>query len=675
MSPEPRPFQRLLVANRGEIACRIMRTARRRGLTSIAVYSEADAAALHVGVADEAYLIGPAAAQKSYLNIDAVIAAARAAGADAVHPGYGFLSENADFAEACAAADLIFVGPPAAAIRAMGSKIEAKALMAGAGVPLVPGYHGDDQSDAALTAAAGEIGYPLLIKASAGGGGKGMRVVTEARDFAEALAGARREAQGAFGDDRVLLELYLTRPRHIEIQVFADHKGNAVHLFERDCSLQRRYQKVLEEAPAPEIEPEMRAAMGTAAVAAARAIDYRGAGTVEFIVEAGAFYFMEMNTRLQVEHPVTEMVTGLDLVEWQLRVAAGEPLPLRQEEIRLRGHAVEARIYAEDPVKGFLPASGQLHHLIYPAEGEGLRVDAGAKAGEAISPFYDPMFAKVIAWGSERAVALARLRRALAELRVVGVATNSAFLHRLAADPEICAGPVDTGFIERRGAALLPPAEPVPDEILALAALAELERHRAEAAARAAGSADPHSPFNLVTGWRINVETQTGFTFFDKEDEKTVIVHYQPEGYRFSLPGGDRFGQGRLSEEGSLQAELDGHRMVVSVFWQDDSLTIFRGAEGFQLGRYDPLALADDSLAGSNRLLAPMPGRIVEVRVRADDAVEAGQVLLVMEAMKMEHSVIAPAGGRVQAVHVAAGELVDDGSELIAFEAVTSEDT
>ena len=662
-------FSRLLVANRGEIACRVMRTARRMGLTTIAVYSAPDRDALHVRSADEAYAIGPASPKESYLNIDAVIAAAQTAGAEAVHPGYGFLSENAAFAEACASAGLVFVGPTPAAIRAMGSKIEAKAIMAEAGVPLVPGYHAADQSDDALAAAAAEIGYPLLIKASAGGGGKGMRVVQAAADFAEALAGARREALGAFGDDKVLLERYLTAPRHIEVQVFADNDGNVIHLFERDCSLQRRHQKVLEEAPAPGMKPEMRDAMGAAAVAAAKAIDYRGAGTVEFIVEAGAFYFMEMNTRLQVEHPVTEMITGLDLVEWQLRVAAGQPLPLRQDEVRLTGHAVEARLYAEDPARGFLPASGPLHRLVYPAEGEGLRVDAGAQAGEAVTPHYDPMFAKVIAWGPERPVALARLCRALAELRVVGLATNAGFLHALASHPEVRAAAIDTGFIEREAAVLAPPPGAAPDEILALAALAELERHRADAERRAARSSDPFSPFNLVTGWRINVETQTAFTFFDDEGEKTVVLHYRPQGHRFTLPSGELEGQGSVSADGLLRAELGGRRVVASVYWEGDSLTIYRGAERFTLRCHDPLAAQDEALAGRDRLLAPMPGRIVQIKVAAGETVTSGQALLVMEAMKMEHTILAPADGVVKAIHAAVGELVDDGVELVAFEA------
>src|SRR6266702_728471 len=447
-------FSKILIANRGEIACRIIRTARRMGIATVAVYSEADAAALHVALADEARLIGPPPARESYLDIAAVIAAARDSGAAAVHPGYGFLSENAEFAEACAKAGLVFIGPSPEVIRAMGSKAAAKALMEAHGVPVVPGYHGAEQHEGRLVAEAGRIGFPVMIKASAGGGGRGMRIVAGVGEFAAALDGARREAVGAFGDDRMLIERYLAAPRHIEVQVFGDAHGNAVHLFERDCSIQRRHQKIIEEAPAPGLDPAQRAAIGNAALKAARAVGYVGAGTVEFIVptdkKAGdAFYFMEMNTRIQVEHPVTEAVTGVDLVEWQLRIAAGEELPLRQEELALNGHAIEARLYAENPARDFLPSTGTLHALHLP-EGEGVRVESGVRAGDSVSPFYDPMIAKLIAWGEDRETARARLRRALGDTALVGVATNLGFLTRVAADPDFAAGRVDTRFIERR---------------------------------------------------------------------------------------------------------------------------------------------------------------------------------------------------------------------------------
>ncbi|MGC2414923.1 MAG: acetyl-CoA carboxylase biotin carboxylase subunit, partial [Stellaceae bacterium] len=447
-------FAKILIANRGEIACRVIRTARRMGIATVAVYSEADTQALHVALSDEARLIGPAAPRDSYLNIPAIIAAARASGAEAVHPGYGFLSENAEFAEACAAAGLVFIGPPAEAIRAMGSKAAAKALIEAHGVPVVPGYHGAEQDEGRLLAEAEGIGFPVIIKASAGGGGRGMRIVRAAGEFAEALDGARREAKGAFGDDRMLLERYLERPRHIEVQVFGDTQGNLVDVFERDCSIQRRHQKIIEEAPAPGLDQARRKAIGEAALAAARAVGYVGAGTVEFMLDGDAFYFMEMNTRLQVEHPVTEAVTGIDLVEWQLLVAAGEALPLRQAEISLRGHAIEARLYAEDPARGFLPSTGTLYALTLP-EGEGVRVETGVRAGDAVTPFYDAMIAKIIAWGEDRAAARARLSRALADTALLGVTTNLGLLGRILADPEFAAGGVDTGFIERRGAALV----------------------------------------------------------------------------------------------------------------------------------------------------------------------------------------------------------------------------
>ena len=448
-------FSKILIANRGEIACRVIRTARRMGIATVAVYSDADAGALHVAMADAARHIGPPAARESYLNIDAVVTAARDSGSQAVHPGYGFLSENADFAEACVAAGLVFIGPPAEAIRAMGSKAAAKAQMQAHGVPVVPGYHGDEQDQARLAAEAERIGFPVLIKASAGGGGRGMRIVEKADDFARALDGAKREAAGAFGDDRVLLERYLEEPRHIEVQVFGDHHGNIVHLYERDCSIQRRHQKVIEEAPAPGLDSKRRHAMGQAAVEAARAVGYVGAGTIEFIAEADAFYFMEMNTRLQVEHPVTEAVTGLDLVEWQLRVAAGETLPFQQEEILQRGHAIELRLYAENPDRGFLPATGILHGLRFP-EGEGVRVDTGVREGDAVTPFYDPLIAKIIAYGENRETARLRLVRALGDTAVLGLATNLGFLARVVTDADFAAGALDTGFIERRRETLLP---------------------------------------------------------------------------------------------------------------------------------------------------------------------------------------------------------------------------
>ncbi len=502
-------FSKILIANRGEIACRVIRTARRMGIATVAVYSEADAGALHVAMADEARLVGPPPARESYLDISAIIAAARDSGAEAVHPGYGFLSENAEFAEACAGAGLVFIGPSPAAIRAMGSKSAAKALMAAHGVPVVPGYHGAEQDRDRLLAEAGRIGFPVMIKASAGGGGRGMRIVAGPGEFAAAFDSARREAAGAFGDDRLLIERYLERPNHIEVQVFGDTDGNAVHLFERDCSIQRRHQKIIEEAPAPGLDPGQRAALGKAALEAARAVGYVGAGTVEFIVPRdkesggerarGAFYFMEMNTRIQVEHPVTEAVTGLDLVEWQFRVAAGEKLPRRQDEIRLNGHAIEARLYAENPATGFLPSTGTLHTLHLP-EGEGVRVESGVRAGDSVSPFYDAMIAKLIAWGEDRATGPAPASAARSPtLRSSGSRPISVFSRASLADPAFAAGAVDTGFIERHRDSLLPRARrPVPALVRAAAAL-----WRVVAREDAAERAPIRGP--RLDGWRLNL--------------------------------------------------------------------------------------------------------------------------------------------------------------------------
>ncbi|MEJ2027642.1 MAG: biotin carboxylase N-terminal domain-containing protein, partial [Limibacillus sp.] len=556
-----RRIDRLLIANRGEIACRVIRTARSLGIRSIAVYSDADAGALHVREADEAYNIGPAAAAESYLRGEVILDVARRSGADAVHPGYGFLSENAAFAEACEEAGVIFVGPPAAAIRAMGSKSEAKAIMEKAGVPLVPGYHGEEQ------------------EASAGGGGKGMRAVERAEDFAEALAGAKREAASAFGDERVLIERYLKQPRHIEVQVFADGHGNALHLHERDCSLQRRHQKVLEEAPAPGLDPAQRREMGEAAVAAAKAIGYRGAGTVEFIAEEGEFFFMEMNTRLQVEHPVTEAITGQDLVAWQLSVAAGEALPLAQDQVPLAGHAFETRLYAEDPARDFLPATGKLTRLRYPDAGGGLRIDAGVTEGDSVTPFYDPMIAKIIAWGPDRASALRRLRGGLDELRLSGVTTNLDFLGRVLRHEGFEAGGVDTGFIAREAERLIPPAAPLGPRELAALAVFELHQRRLEAKAQADMSSDPVSPWFTGEGWRLNAETHNRLTYQLGEESQEVTLLFGRGGLR--LDCGD--GPVPLSYEplsnGDLSISLAGVRFAACVLAEGlDRLLFLEGA-------------------------------------------------------------------------------------------------
>ncbi|WP_374445181.1 acetyl-CoA carboxylase biotin carboxylase subunit [Stella sp.] len=648
-------FRSVLVANRGEIACRVMATARRMGMRTIAVHSEADRDALHVRLADEAWPIGPAPARESYLSVPALIAAIRASGAEAVHPGYGFLSENAEFAEAVAAAGAVFVGPPPAAIRAMGSKSAAKALMEQAGVPVVPGYHGQDQSPAVIAAEAARIGYPVLVKASAGGGGRGMRVVARPEDLAAALEGAAREAASAFGDGRLLIEKYLTRPRHIELQVFADAHGAAIHLFERDCSVQRRHQKVIEEAPAPGMTAERRRAMGEAATQAARAIGYAGAGTVEFIAEGEQFWFMEMNTRLQVEHPVTEQVTGLDLVEWQFRVAAGERLPLAQEQVALAGHAIEARLYAEDPAQDFRPATGRLVHLALPA-GPGIRVDSGVAAGDAVSVHYDAMIAKIVAHGRDRGEALARLSAALAATEVAGVATNRDFLARLAVHPAFAAADLDTGFIARHAAALLPAPGPAAEDAVA-AALALLLAEREAAAA-------DRSPWAAADGWRIGERQRRTLAFRDGEHRIVVLVHHAADGWRLEADGLAGEATAERAAGAALAIRFAGRRFRRAVVRSGDRFHVFGPSATRVLVLVDPLAPAVSAEAGTGHLTAPMPGRITRVLVAEGDDVAAGQPLLVLEAMKMEHTIRAPAAGRVRRLRYGEGDLVEEGAEM-----------
>lgn len=654
-------FPKILIANRGEIACRVIRTAQRMGIATVAVYSDADAGALHVAMADEARRIGPPPARDSYLKIEAIIEAAKASGAEAVHPGYGFLSENAEFAQACGEAGLVFIGPPAEAIRAMGSKAAAKALMQAHGVPVVPGYHGDDHEPARLAEEAERIGFPVMIKASAGGGGRGMRIVEKAGDFARALDGAKREAAGAFGDDRVLLERYLEKPRHIEVQVFGDSHGNIVHLYERDCSIQRRHQKVIEEAPAPGLDPKRRHAMGQSAVEAARAVGYVGAGTVEFIAEPDAFYFMEMNTRLQVEHPVTEAVTGLDLVEWQLRVAAGETLPFKQEEIPQRGHAIELRLYAENPDRGFLPATGILHRLRFP-EGEGVRIDTGVCEGDAVTPFYDPMIAKIIAYGENRETARLRLARALGETAVLGLPTNLGFLARVVTDMDFAAGALDTGFIERRRKTLLPEAGPVPNIALAAAAL---HRLLSQKEARAADA----DPWSRCDGWRLNTAPASHRLFFRGADQEwSIEATAVGAGWRLRIGERDYDALAERRENGRLALTLDGARCTAVVLDHDAQLAVFIAGEGWQFEEIDQLAPPQGADVGAGRLTAPMPGRVIELLVAPGAAVRKGQALMVIEAMKMEHTIAAPREGIVAGVNFAAGDLVEEGAELIALE-------
>ena len=680
-------FSKILIANRGEIACRVIKTARKMGIATVAVYSDADANARHVRLADEAVRIGPAPAAESYLVGAKIIAAAKSTGAEAIHPGYGFLSENDVFADACAEAGIVFIGPPASAIRAMGSKSAAKTLMAKAGVPLTPGYHGSDQDPKLLASEAAKIGFPVLIKASAGGGGKGMRRVDAAADFGEALASCKREASNAFGDDKVLVEQYVLQPRHIEVQVFADTLGHCVYLFERDCSVQRRHQKVLEEAPAPGMTAERRAAMGEAAVEAAKAVGYVGAGTVEFIVHPdGRFYFMEMNTRLQVEHPVTEMITGLDLVEWQLRVASGEPLPKQQDELAIHGHAIEARIYAEDPDRGFLPSTGKLVHLAPPLVAAHVRVDSGVDEGDTISPWYDPMIAKLIVHDSDRASALARMAAALGSFHISGVANNVEFLGRLVATASFAAANLDTALIEREhGALFAPPAEP-PDDVWLLAALAEVQRDAVQADREAARSADPDSPWRCLDGWRVNGRSARRLAFRSGDTMREVHAMAVAGGgwlLRFGeTDAGNRDGQtgeresvaasATLHGDALMTANLDGSRISATVVASGDKRHVFLDGRSHAMVFVDPLGVAgaEHEEEGSG-LVSPMPGKVIALLAQPGAEVEKGAPLLVLEAMKMEHTISAPRAGTVKAFRFAAGDQVSEGVELIEFDSET----
>jgi 3-methylcrotonyl-CoA carboxylase alpha subunit len=662
-------FGKILIANRGEIACRIARTARRLGVRTVAVFSQADAGALHVRVADEAIAIGPPAARESYLRTEALIEAARRSGAEAVHPGYGFLSENADFAEACARAGIAFIGPPAAAIRAMGSKSEAKALMQRHGVPLLPGYHGEEQTPEALAVQAARVGYPVLIKASAGGGGKGMRRVDAPADFAAALAACQREAAGAFGDARVLIERLLLRPRHIEIQVFADTRGNAVHLFERDCSVQRRHQKVLEEAPAPGMGAARRALMCEAAIVAARAVGYVGAGTVEFIVApSGEFYFMEMNTRLQVEHPVTEMISGQDLVEWQLRVAACETLPLSQAQLRIRGHAIEARLYAEDPAKGFLPATGQIRTLRFPTASDSVRIDAGVAEGDAISPWYDPMIAKLIVWGETREMARRCLAEALGQCRILGPANNLQFLGRVVASRSFAAADLDTALIEREQAALFPPETAAPDAALAAAALAVLQARR-ERCAHGPGLAVWRSP----SAWRLNAPAEQRLRLRSAGTETEARMVESAEGWSVefgSAQASAALPPERASRAGSgvaVAIRLGEERLQAEVFLESGRCQVFLPGAQYRVEIVDPLAHVGAAQIAEGGVRALMPGRIVALLAAAGARVKQGEPLLILEAMKMEHTLTAPANGVCEAFNCAVGDQVPEGAELVSF--------
>ena len=662
-------FDKILIANRGEIACRVAATARRLGIRTVAVHSDADANAKHVAVCDEAVPIGGAAPADSYLRWERIIEAARATGAKAIHPGYGFLSENEDFAQACADAGLVFIGPPASAIQAMGLKAESKRLMEQAQVPLVPGYHGEDQDPAFLHKQADRIGYPVLIKASAGGGGKGMRAVDKAEDFDAALASCKREAKNSFGDDAVLIEKYVQRPRHIEIQVFGDTHGNYVYLFERDCSVQRRHQKVLEEAPAPGMTEQMRRQMGEAAVAAARAVNYVGAGTVEFIVEQRggemSFFFMEMNTRLQVEHPVTEAITGLDLVEWQLRVAAGEPLPLKQDQLRIRGHAIEARICAENPDKNFMPATGRLRVYRKPACSAftvaTVRVDDGVREGDEISPYYDSMIAKLIVHGDTREQALARLDEALAGTHIVGLATNVQFLRHVVRSRSFAQADLDTALIPREQAALFD-QEPVGLPIAAAAAVSHtLSREKKLEAA---------DPFSRRDGWRSHGLATRRFAFeFGGQPRQAELTYLHDGALRLAV--GEASGPllYERQDDGGLEVHFAGRSVMAHVYATGETDHVFTPQGATQIVSVDLLAHAGEGAVEGGRLTAPMPGKVVSFAVKAGDTVKKGQPLAVMEAMKMEHTIAAPADGTVAEVLYAPGDQVAEGAELLKLAA------
>ena len=661
----PTVFQTVLIANRGEIACRIIATCRRLGTRTVAVYSDADAQSRHVRLADQAVQIGPPPARESYLVIDRIVEAAKQTGAQAIHPGYGFLAENDAFADACAKAGIVFIGPPSAAIRAMGSKAAAKILVRQAGVPLTPGYDGPNQSPEFLAQQAGAIGYPVMIKANSGGGGKGMRRVDTPEQFDASLTSCKREAAASFGDDSVLIEKCLVQPRHIEVQVFGDSFGNVVSLFERDCSVQRRHQKVIEEAPAPSITQALRDALGKAARDAARAVGYISAGTVEFLVDRdGSFSFMEMNTRLQVEHPVTEMITGLDLVEWQLRIAAGEPLPLTQDQITMRGHAIEARVYAEDPENGFLPSIGKLVHLKTPAPSSHVRVDTGVEQGDTITPFYDPMIAKLIVWDETRELALDRMVRALAEYQIVGVANNVGFLRRLITSPSFTEANLDTSLIEREQHWLAPQDNPATDTVFVLAALAVVLDDRATAKI----SNDANSPWNARDGWRLNATLKRTLSFTQNDREAVGVVEYLPHDFQISIGTSSHAVSGQIDNDGILHAVIDGQLLQSTVVAVGNRFHIFLQGQSHALTLNDPLEFSGHDHAKESSLIAPMPGRVVALLVPPGEPVIKGASLMVLEAMKMECTIHAPADGRVESFLFAAGDQVTEGVELLRFD-------
>jgi len=681
-------FSKILIANRGEIACRIIKTAKKMGILTVAVYSDADKDSLHVHMADEAVYLGASPSRESYLVADKVVAAAKKTGAQAIHPGYGFLSENADFCRACQQEGIIFIGPPVEAIEAMGSKSAAKNIMEKAQVPLVPGYHGDDQSRDIIKKAADDMGYPVLLKATAGGGGKGMRQVWSEAEFDEGLAAAKREAMSSFGDDTMLVEKYLTQPRHVEIQVFCDNHQNAVYLFERDCSVQRRHQKVIEEAPAFSMSEFLRSKMGESAIKSAQAIGYQGAGTVEFLLDVdGSFYFMEMNTRLQVEHPVTEMISGQDLVEWQLRVAAGEKLPKTQQELTINGHAFEARIYAEDPSNDFLPATGQLTLLKTPLESKHVRIDTGVRQGDEVSVFYDPMIAKLIVWDESREKALQRLAKALREYRIDGVTTNIEFLYNLATTDAFINADIDTGFIEKNHDAIFHQADGTQiDELLtkqlpiaALFLVLSLE-NKTKALARL--SNDPHSPWHMTNAWRLNEAHNHSLTLAYNDIEYAINIEQKRQAsasyYIITVTSQCETThtvdcQGEIAGE-QITVTIDGHRsqsvVAVTDDQNDNSISLYQEHGVFNFNQVHPDHGQNNNDDNHGGLTAPMNGTVVSVLVTSGEQVNKDQPLVIMEAMKMEHTIKAPSDGEVNEVFFSAGDMVDGGAELLAFSAL-----
>jgi 3-methylcrotonyl-CoA carboxylase alpha subunit len=669
-------FTKLLIANRGEISCRIIKTAKRMGILTVALYSDADQQALHVKMADEAIHVGPSPSKDSYLQAEKIIQIALKVGADAIHPGYGFLSENATFANLCEQNNIVFVGPPVSAIEAMGSKSAAKNIMELAKVPLVPGYHGDDQSVDGLKSHADKMGYPVLLKAAAGGGGKGMRQVWKSSEFNDALAAAKREAMSSFNDDLMLVEKYLTEPRHVEIQVFCDNFGDGVYLFERDCSVQRRHQKIIEEAPAFGMTAALRTQMGEAALKAAKAIHYAGAGTVEFLLDSdGQFYFMEMNTRLQVEHPVTEMITGQDLVEWQLRVANNEPLPLAQDALKINGHAFEARIYAEDPSHDFLPATGRLSLLQPPIESRHVRVDTGVVQGDEVSVFYDPMIAKLIVWDENRDKALARLTKALTEYHIDGVVTNIEFLYNLANSAPFKAEQIDTGFIEKNQDLLLLNDKQDVKDLLPIAALYLMLSNQQNSAAN---MQDQYSPWSLCNAWRANeqhlqnLELVVGDNAFSVQVGQTGVGSHSVFDIKVNQQAYQCSG---VIEKNQLTSTINGHKTLANVNAHQDGHSVFCNGKVIRFKSIQA-DLGDNQDHGSDAgFIAPMNGTVVAILVEPGEQVELGQTLMVMEAMKMEHSLKAPAAGSVSEFYFKAGELVDGGTELLAFQAVQPKNT